>query len=241
MMKKTELLYEDAELLVCHKPAGMATQSARVGTMDVENFLKNHIYRTTKKQPYLAVIHRLDQPVEGILVFAKTPDAAKKLNHQLQRHQFRKDYRALVSGTVPKENDTLTDYLVKDAKTNTSAVCTEHTPGAKKAVLKYHIVSDPADTQTGSVTSEASQREALLSAYTQLEIHLQTGRHHQIRVQLAHLGCPILGDIKYDPEQERTVFSDRRQIALCAFHLEFRHPKTKKQMSFTIEPFCHFQ
>ena len=237
MMKKPELLYEDTELLVCHKPAGMATQSARVGSMDVESFLKNHIYQTTKKPPYLAVIHRLDQPVEGILVFAKTPAAAKELNQQLQSHQFRKDYRAFVSGTVPTKSDTLTDYLVKDGKTNTSAVCNAKTPGAKKAVLEYQVVSDTANASTANASSEASPKATFLSTYTQLEIHLQTGRHHQIRVQLAHLGCPILGDKKYDPAQKPNVFSDRRQIALCAFHLEFRHPKTKKQMTFTIEPF----
>lgn len=175
---------------------------------------KNHIYQNSahKKQPYLAVIHRLDQPVEGLLVFAKTPAAAKELNRQLQSFGFGKYYQAVLLGCPQTADGILEDYLVKDGRTNTSRICTEETPGAKVARLSYHIAKTTAE-------------------FSLAEIHLDTGRHHQIRVQMAHLGCPIAGDRKYDPNQ--TSFS---QLQLFACRLEFAHPKTKKHMEFTHAP-----
>ena len=192
---KPHILYEDQDIIVCLKPAGIPTQTSRPGLPDMVSILKNHIYQNSahKKQPYLAVIHRLDQPVEGLLVFAKTPAAAKELNRQLQSFGFG-------------------NYLVKDGRTNTSRICTEETPGAKVARLSYHIAKTTAE-------------------FSLAEIHLDTGRHHQIRVQMAHLGCPIAGDRKYGPNQ--TSFS---QLQLFACRLEFAHPKTKKHMEFTHAP-----
>lgn len=215
------IIYEDAHIIVCQKPAGIATQTRRTGEPDMVSLIKNHLYQQNhnKQEPYLAVIHRLDQPVEGLLVFARTPFAAKELNRQLQQHGFGKHYQALLCGKPAEEIGTLTDYLVKDGKTNMSRVCSPDEPGAKKAVLDYRMIPASVNQYTGSSLAE---------------ITLTTGRHHQIRVQMAYLGCPILGDTKYnsDPYQN----GSKCALALCAYKLTFLHPKTKKQMSYQMTP-----
>lgn len=203
------IIFEDQHMIVCRKEAGVAVQSARMSQMDMESALKNYLAgknaaKNAGKMPYLGVIHRLDQPVRGVLVFAKTPFAAKELNRQLTSHQLGKHYLAEVTGEIPKEEGTLEDYLLKDGKTNTSKVVTAGTPGAKKAVLHYKKAGEHL-----------------------LEIHLVTGRHHQIRVQCAHAGMPLKGDTKYDPQAQRGEI-----LGLCAYHLELYHPKTGKKMDF---------
>lgn len=179
MRQKLQILYEDPDIIVCFKPHGLATQSHRISTPDLEHMILNHLAETEhsssshkhRSAPYLAVVHRLDQPVSGILVFAKNPKAARNLNHQLTNEGFGKHYMALVDGCPSKETDTLVNYLVKDSKSNTSRVCDHHTHGAKEARLSYRIHS-----------REAEQ--------TLLEVTLDTGRHHQIRVQFSPYGLP---------------------------------------------------
>lgn len=208
------ILFEDEYIIVCYKSAGIPTQTAKLGAPDMVSMLKNHL-----KGGYVAVVHRLDQPVEGVLVFAKTPQAAKELNKQLQSDDFGKYYKAVLWG-VPKERTaTLEDYLVKDGKTNTSRVGKAGEKDAKKAVLSYKIVA----------TAKDDEKDISL-----VQIKLGTGRHHQIRVQMAHMGCPIWGDSKYNT----AMIQDRRfrQVALCAYRLEIVHPKTKKKMEFEIQP-----
>ena len=209
-----KILHEDDHIIVCYKPAGIPTQTAKLGTPDMVSLLKNHL-----KGGYVAVIHRLDQPVEGVLVFAKTPAAAKELNKQLQSEDFGKYYQAVLWGIPKEEKATLEDYLVKDGKTNTSRVCSPNEKDAKKAILSYEVIK----------TGDDDGREI-----SQVKVKLGTGRHHQIRVQMANIGCPIWGDNKYYIFQ----IQDRRfrHIALCAYKLEFVHPKTKKKMVFEIEP-----
>ena len=214
---RERILYEDGEILVCHKSAGMAVQSARMGAMDLESALKNYLAaKEPGKVPYLAVIHRLDQPVEGVLVFAKTPSAAAALNRQLTAGKMEKLYLAVTDGAPAKEEDTLEDYLKKDARTNTSFVTTAGTPNAKKARLSYKVIgrNENKETHTDSVL---------------LEIRLYTGRHHQIRVQLSHAGMPLLGDQKYHSGYAGA-------LALCAYRLAFVHPKTGKSMHFRVIP-----
>lgn len=212
------ILYEDKDLLVCHKPAGMPVQSKRVGSQDMEHALLGYLAR--KKEPlYLAVIHRLDQPVEGILVFAKNKKAAARLSRQMQDGKMDKYYLAVTSKVPEKKSGRLEDWMIKDAKTNTSRIAKESEAGKKKAILEYQVLKE-------------KEGMALL------EIHLFTGRHHQIRVQTANVGFPLYGDTKYNPElaeQKGWV-----QIALCAYRLRFVHPMTKKEMKFEIHPSGNF-
>lgn len=212
-----DIIYEDDEILVINKPAGIATQAGKVACKDLESECKK--YRKEKgEKPEIYVVHRLDQPVSGILVFAKTKESAAILSKGMSADSFSKDYKATVykKGILLSEG-TLTDYLLKDVKTNSSRVVSKETSGAKEARLSYKVEEDFGDTAN-------------------LLVHLQTGRHHQIRVQLANSNMPIVGDLKYGTK-ESTEYSKEKGIGsvqLCAYHLEFIHPKTKKKMAFSI-------
>lgn len=211
------IIYEDKDILVCHKPAGIAVQNARVGSMDLESLLKNYIVQKVPgKMPYIGIIHRLDQPVEGVLVFALNSRAAAELNRQMTSGKIKKIYLAVTEGEAKVQKMTLEDWLKKDNRTNSSAVVAAGTAGAKKAVLSYEVLG----------TREVQgQRRNLL------EICLDTGRHHQIRVQMAYAGMPLVGDRKYNPQQ-----NGQEPLALCSARLEFQHPFTKKKMEFQVIP-----
>ena len=205
------ILFEDKEIIVCRKPAGIAVQNARIGAMDLESSLKNYLAMQAgggRRIPYLAVIHRLDQPVEGILVFGK----------------MKKIYLAVTYGKqaeAGKKEKVLEDYLKKDGKSNTSSVVNAHTPGAKKARLSYEVLGEAVDAISG-------KKKWLL------RIHLDTGRHHQIRVQMAHAGMPLAGDRKYGAGTNVTIGAG--SLALCAASLTFFHPVTGKVMKFVTKP-----
>lgn len=215
MINPKDILYEDESIFVIHKQAKMAVQSARSGQMDLEHLLLNELALRSqnKKTPYLAVIHRLDQPVEGIVVFAKTPKAAKSLSQQIQSGKMEKLYLALTEAKEVPQKGRLENFLKKDAKTNLSKVVPEHTPDAKKAILEFEKIGR---------TSEG---------FSLMKIHLYTGRHHQIRVQMANAKMPLLGDTKYNPNAKK-----EGKIALCAFSLTFFHPESGKKMKFEICP-----
>lgn len=218
---KDHIIYEDTEIIVVHKPGGLPVQTSRLGQKDLISLLKN--YRTQKKeQPYIAVIHRLDQPVEGLVLLAKQREAAAKLSRQFSEHTIDKYYRAIVY--VPKEQPLtegeevlLTDYLLKDGKTNTSKVVKAETQGAKQAILQYKV-------------SKVNRNIA------EVWIRLETGRHHQIRVQMAHAKMPLVGDCKYGTTDIPMPDGAGTNIALCSAKISFIHPKTKKKMEFEIEP-----
>lgn len=234
------ILFEDTDVIVCYKPSGVPTQTSKLGAVDMVSLLKNYLYKNQKekREPYVAVIHRLDQPVEGILVFAKTPFAAKELSRQLQKDSFGKYYKAVLCGIPEEKSGRLEDYLVKDARTNTSRVCEASVAGAKKAVLSYEVLDGVLDGDGGIRGRATSPIEKCpvpeREEKTLVKVKLDTGRHHQIRVQMANMGCPIWGDTKYNEQQKDN--KKWRQIALCAYRLEFVHPKTKKKMQFEIEP-----
>lgn len=219
VVKELEIIYEDNDIILCHKPAGVATQTKRLGQQDMESLLKN--YRAKKGEPpYIGVVHRLDQPVEGIMVFAKNQKAAANLSKQVQERVIGK-YYYVVSANEPKEKEgVLEDNLLTDKKTNFTQVIdindskwsvTDHQKDAKHAKLEYRVV-------------ESKQEKTLF------DIKLHTGRQHQIRVQMAHMGCPLIGDSKYGNGQSK------EGLALCSYKLEFLHPVTKKQMKFEIQP-----
>lgn len=220
-MEHLNILYEDKDIIVCDKPAGIPVQTRKLRQADMESILKNHLASTSSgsRAPYLAVIHRLDQPVSGLMVFAKNPKSAAELSRQLTGSGFCKDYHAVCCGTLPNSVGTLVDYLVKDGKTNTSRVCSKDTPQAKRAELSYEVID----------TQHMENGDTL----TTVTVHLKTGRHHQIRVQMAHAGAPLWGDNKYNPQFVQT--RGYTPISLRAYHLSFRHPATGKQMNFTLE------
>lgn len=230
-----KIIYEDTHILVAHKPAGLATQSAKVGQPDMVSELKNYLVGQQTKQknnqmnnskkaatPYLGIIHRLDQPVEGLLVFAKTKAAAGKLTAQLAGGTLNKQYYALVCGKPTEEAGELVDYLSKEG--NLAKISNVQAQEAKKAVLQY---------QTLSVTQSEDNQDISL-----LDIHIDTGRFHQIRAQLAHAGWPILGDSKYGSEQSVDVSKKLkiRNVALYAYRLEMKHPVTGEKLEFTMKP-----
>ena len=223
-MQTPEILYEDDQILVCHKPAGVPVQTKKIGTQDMESILKNYLFihsshHTGHKPPYLAVIHRLDQPVEGVLVFAKNKKAAAGLTRQITTGNIVKEYLAVTDRMSEKRQGRLEDYLIKNGRTNTSEVVTSKTSGAKKAVLDYEVIHQISDERT-----ESGKRILI-------KIHLETGRHHQIRVQMAHAGMPLLGDRKYNPGEISQL-----PLGLCSCHLIFRHPITGKKMEFQVTP-----
>ena len=211
-------LYEDDEILICEKSAGMATESANIREKDLVSAVRNYLGGN-----YVGLVHRLDQPVSGLLVFAKTPEAAAKLSRQVQTSDMGKSYLATVEGKLDAAASPviLSDYLIKDAKKKMALVVEEHTKDAngkeaKQARLSYEVLSyDP------------------LTDTTELKIDLLTGRFHQIRAQLSHLGHPILRDVKYGAKKPADP-EGSAGIALCAYSLSFHHPKTGEEMHFQI-------
>lgn len=200
------------DFLVVYKPAGLPVQTARVDRMDLEHWLLRETADETGR-PYLAVVHRLDQPVEGLLVFARNRKAAANLSRQVQEGEMVKEYLAVTSSPPEQERGRLTDFLKKDGKNNVSRVVEEGTPGGKRAELQYECLQ----------VSESGQ--ALV------RIRLMTGRHHQIRVQLAQAGMPIAGDRKYGGDA-----AGAGPLALCAWKLKFRHPVTGEELLFQCRP-----
>lgn len=214
------ILYEDKDIIVCRKEAGIAVQSARIGMADMESALKNYLAaKNPKEMPYLGIVHRLDQPVEGVLVFAKNKKAAAGLTRQITSGAVTKEYFAVTDQKPEEAQGHLENYLKKNGKTNTSAVVTPKTDGAKKAVLDYEVLAELPDERT-------SGGKRIL-----VRIQLGTGRHHQIRVQMAHAGMPLLGDRKYYPEDTSGL-----PLGLCSCHLVFRHPITGKKVEFQAAP-----
>ncbi|MBR1470422.1 MAG: RluA family pseudouridine synthase [Lachnospiraceae bacterium] len=214
------IIYEDAHLLVCRKHAGIAVQTAALAQADMVSELKNHLAQAGGGEPYVAVIHRLDQPVEGLLVFAKTAQAAAALSAQAAgdaQNGMQKEYTAQIYGHMSAEKGELRDVLCKDSRSNTSRVAAPGEKGGKKARLAYEVLEENGEVQT-------------------LRIRLYTGRHHQIRVQLSHAGCPILGDVKYGTEAAKQYARSAgiTQLCLKADHLCFTHPQTGKKMEFWL-------
>ena len=213
-MTSFDIIYEDHALIVCYKPAGIATETKRIGQQDMVSLLRN--YRMQKgEEPYIGMVHRLDQPVEGLLVFVKTKEAAVGLTRQVQAKSIGKYYYAI--GHCMNDGDvqpqgTLENYILFDKKRNISSVVSAGTPQAKTAVLDYRVIG---------------QKEKNIC----FAITLHTGRHHQIRAQFANLGYPLLGDAKYG-EKEPEI----HQLALCSCRLAFEHPVTGEKLDFSVKP-----
>ena len=213
--KQMDIVKETENYIVINKPAGIPTQTSKIGQKDVVSEVRNHLSKdNSTKNPYIAIINRLDQPVSGLVLLAKNKEAAANLSRQLTNGDIEKYYRATVYGHMPDMNGELTDYLIKDAKTNLSRIADSLDRQAKKAVLIYTVADRKEDTD-------------------ELDIKLLTGRHHQIRVQLANVGCPLLGDRKYG--SERSVEYSNKQgidsVGLTAYRLTFNDPRDGSRVS----------
>jgi len=222
MNKKVPIVYEDDDIIVCEKPAGMPVQSDKTRDMDLQTTLKQHIFlrQDSDKEPYLEAVHRLDRPVGGLMVFARTKESAARLNRQIQNNEFEKYYQAVVCGTPPAESGTLEDYLKKDGRNNVTRIADKGEAGAKYAVLDYELI-DQIETKDG--------------VYSWLLIILHTGRHHQIRVQFAGRKMPLYGDTKYNPAFQN-VKKTYMQLGLYSTRLSFNHPVTGEKLVFKTEP-----
>lgn len=205
---KINIIEETDEYIVAYKPAGLSVQSRRL----TEKTLETAIRADNRNIRYLAAVNRLDQPVEGLVLLAKSPAAAAELTKQISEHSVKKEYLAVVEGIPQKREAILEDYLLRDGAANTTSVVDSGTKGAKKARLSYIC-------------------EMIDGNYSLLRISLYTGRHHQIRVQLANAGMPILGDRKYNKSNNDIAFP-----ALCACCLEFTDSKGKKRLHYEVEP-----
>lgn len=211
-MEKLQIIYEDEAVVVCHKLPGIPVQTQKAGQQDMVSLLRNY-YTRKKKDNQIFVVHRLDQPVEGVMVFARTKEAAAKLSRQVQERQMDKQYLAVVQGVLEEKSGVLENYLLRDGRTNTSKVVSKETAGAKMARLSYEV-----------------ERE--ISGASLVRVQLETGRHHQIRVQMAYAGHPLVGDKKYNPD----CATGYQPIGLCSVKTSFAHPSTGKQMEFVVEP-----
>lgn len=214
-MEKLKILYEDNHIIVVEKKPNIPSQSDKTGDIDMLTLVKNYIKEKYNKpgNVYIGLVHRLDRPVGGIMIFARTSKSASRLSNQVREKIFKKKYLAVVDGKFEKNQGTLEDYLYKDERHNMSKVVKKEKKNAKLAkldykVLKYNSVKD----------------------LSLVEVNLHTGRHHQIRVQLSNFGHSIFGDQKYGTRGKG------KQIALWAYELTIVHPVTKEEMTFKDYP-----
>lgn len=219
---KINITYEDAHIIVAEKPPKVPSQRDKTGDKNMLGYLKEYLKEKypSAKNPYIGLVHRLDRPVGGLMVFAKTKVANAKLSEQIQNHKFKKEYLSVVCGKPDKPQGEFVDYLLKNQMRNLSRVVPVGTKGSKEAVLEYEHLE-----------SIKVEDEGILSL---LKINLKTGRHHQVRVQLSHGNLPIWGDNKYN-----ILFSTRNewsQIALWAYSLSFFHPKTNGVCQYILKP-----
>ncbi len=214
-MEKLKIIFEDNHIIVVEKPVNIPSQADKTGDVDMLSIIKDYLKEKYNKpgNVYLGLVHRLDRPVGGVMVFAKTSKAAARLSEQVRNKVFKKTYLVVANGKFDELNGTLEDYLVKNEKSNMSKVTTEKDKNGKLAILDYKTLK--------------YNEEIDLSV---LEINLHTGRHHQIRVQLSSRNHSIYGDQKYGGR------GHGKQIALWAYKLEIEHPISKEKMEFKSIP-----
>jgi 23S rRNA pseudouridine1911/1915/1917 synthase len=204
-----DVLYEDNHLIIVNKAPSEIVQGDKTGDKPLSELIKEYLKEKYHKpgNVFCGVTHRLDRPTSGVVVFAKTSKALSRLNEMFRNGEVDKTYWAIVKNRPPKDEDTLIHYLIKNEKTNKSTAYDSEKPNTKKAILHYKLIA-------------ASQK------YFLLEVDLETGRHHQIRCQLAKIGCPIKGDLKYGAERSNPDGS----ISLHARTISFVHPVSKQQI-----------
>jgi len=213
------IAYEDNHILVVEKPQNVIIAGDKSGDKALLDELKEYIKEKYQKpgEVYLGLVHRLDRPAGGLAVFARTSKAASRLADQLKENELKRTYYCVVRGVPRNSTDKLVNYLKKDENENTVSVVPQSTEGAKKAVLNYKLLQ----------TVETNEGPLSL-----LQVVLETGRSHQIRVQMAHIGCPLWGDQRYG----YNVNKKGQQLALYAVKLRLIHPTKKDSMQFICYP-----
>lgn len=209
---KTQILYEDNHILIINKNVGQLVQGDKTGDKSLLELLKSFMKERDQKpgNVFLGLVHRIDRPTSGLVIYAKTSKALSRLTQMIKNREIKKTYWAIVPKEIIPQSQTLTHYLKKNEKNNKAIVYNGETNGAKKAILNYQIIKT-------------------LDNYMLLEIDLQTGRHHQIRAQLSKIGVPIKGDLKYGAPRSNPDGG----ISLHARSLEFIHPVSKEQIKIT--------
>ena len=196
------ILFEDKDILVIDKPSGLQVERDRFGHPSLEEEVQNYLEKYHRNH-YLGIVHRIDRPVSGVIILAKTLPILKQLQFQMQEEDWEKMYRGIVTGSMPNEMGKIENYLFKDAKQKTAIIYDEYEPESKKSTLRYAVI-------------EEKDEKSLL------EIQLITGRYHQIRAQLGHINHPIVGDKLYGSKIEM----EGSKILLQSYSLSFNHPKT---------------
>lgn len=214
-MENLKILYEDNHIIVVEKPVNIPSQADKTGDTDMLTIIKQYIKEKYQKpgEVYLGLVHRLDRPTGGVMVFAKTSKAAARLSEQVREKQMHKKYLCIVDGKMEKEKDKYTDYLLKNERTNTSRVVDKNTKNAKEAVLDYEVIKYDEETNLSVV-----------------KVNLHTGRHHQIRLQFASRNHSLYGDQKYGTRGRG------KQLTLWAYSLSLMHPTKKERMEFEDYP-----
>ena len=214
-MQKLNVIFEDNHIIVVEKPVNIPSQQDKTGDIDMLTIIKEYIKEKYNKpgNVYLGLIHRLDRPVGGVMVFAKTSKAAARLSEQVRNNELKKTYLAIVDGKLEEKCGILENYLIKTERTNTSKIVEEGTKNSKYAKLEYEVLKYNEETNLSLV-----------------KIKLHTGRHHQIRVQFAGIGHSLYGDQKYGTRGKG------KQICLWAYELSFKHPISKEELSFSSKP-----
>jgi len=209
-----QVVFEDNHLIIINKRVGDIVQGDKTGDKALSDVVKEYLKEKYQKpgEVFLGVIHRLDRPTSGLVIFAKTSKALARMNESFKNRTTQKIYWAIVKNTPPLPQGTLTHFLTRNSKNNTSKVYIKEVPESKKAILDYKILKK-------------------IDNYYLFEIHLHTGRHHQIRTQLSFIGCPIKGDLKYGFNRSNPDAG----ICLHAYSIEFSHPVTKETMKFTAD------
>ena len=214
-MENLKVIYEDNHIIVVEKPVNIPSQGDKTGDIDMLSIIKAYLKEKYNKpgEVYLGLVHRLDRPTGGVMVFAKTSKAASRLSEQVRNKEMHKQYLCIVDGKMEEKQGTFKDYLYKNEKTNTSRIAKPNEKKAKEAILDYEVIK--------------YNEEINLSV---IKINLHTGRHHQIRVQFASRNHSLYGDQKYGTRGRG------KQLALWAFSLSFKHPTTKEVLLFEDYP-----
>lgn len=210
-----QVLYEDNHIIVINKRPGDIVQGDKTGDTPLSEIVKGYIKKKYNKpgNVYLGVVHRLDRPTSGIVVFARTSKALSRLNKLFSENQVKKTYWAVVKASPDKSQDSLIHWLRKNPKNNKSTAFSKEVPNSKKAILHYEVIRE-------------------LERYFLISVSLETGRHHQIRCQLSAIGCPIKGDLKYGFDRSNRDAS----IHLHSRKIEFKHPVSKETISLLAIP-----